>query len=80
MCAGFWSLSSAAVGRFWELQGKKSAKNEVFTIYSFKQDDYYFWCEEEKEKRRERQGKARQGKGRKREIRLLQLCVMLLHD
>jgi hypothetical protein len=44
------------------LQGKKSAKNEVFTIYSFKQADYYFWCEEEKEKRRERQGKGREGK------------------
>jgi hypothetical protein len=46
------------------LQGKTSSKNEDFRTNSFKQADYYFWCEEEKEKRREREGKGREGKER----------------
>jgi hypothetical protein len=47
------------------LQGKTSSKNEDFRTNSFKQADYYFWCEEEKEKRREREGKGREGKGKR---------------
>jgi hypothetical protein len=43
---------------------KKSSKNKDFRTHSFKQADYYFWCEEEKVKRRERHGKPREGKGR----------------
>jgi hypothetical protein len=30
VCAGFWSLSSAAVGRFWELAGKKICQKRSF--------------------------------------------------
>jgi hypothetical protein len=43
------------------LQGKKSSKNEDFRTHSFKQADYYFWCEEEKEREK---GKGREGKER----------------
>ncbi len=40
VCVGFWSLSSAAVGRFWETCREKNLpKNENFRTHSFKQAD-----------------------------------------
>jgi hypothetical protein len=61
------------------LQGKTSSKNEDFRTHSFKHADYYFWCEEEKEKRRERQrqGKARQGKERFVFFNSVRCCCMI---
>ncbi len=79
VCAGFWSLSSAAVGRFWELAGEKNLpKTKILgPIHSSRLTTT---SGVKKRRKRGEKGKGREGKGREREIRLLQQFVMLLHD
>ncbi len=74
VCVGFWSLSSGAVGRFWETCREKNLpKTKILgPIHSSR-----LTTNSGVKKRRKR---GEKGKGREREIRLLQQCVMLLHD